>query len=184
MRQKVKERRRQERAIEYRVSKIFTLRSSGLTFRDIASQVGITRQRVHQLYIRNGGIPFEREIRPGQKRCSHCKQWLPITNFYQNKSVDDGLSNQCRACDDCKSRNYQTVHREKVREIAKRSYLKHKDRAAARALAHDAFPVSQPCRVCGKPGERHHEDYATPLDITWLCRKHHAARERERRNLN
>ena len=38
----------------------------------------------------------------------------------------------------------------------------------------------QPCIICGKfPAEGHHHDYWKPLDVIWLCRKHHAALHRE-----
>ena len=34
-----------------------------------------------------------------------------------------------------------------------------------------------PCEECWTyPSEAHHEDYAKPLDVIWLCRKHHAVR--------
>lgn len=34
--------------------------------------------------------------------------------------------------------------------------------------------VRQPCEVCGKRDSvAHHDDYAQPLDIRWLCRSHH-----------
>lgn len=29
------------------------------------------------------------------------------------------------------------------------------------------------CRVCGEPAEMHHPDYARPLEVVWLCRRHH-----------
>jgi hypothetical protein len=33
----------------------------------------------------------------------------------------------------------------------------------------------QPCEVCGEPkADAHHDDYSKPLDVRWLCRKHHA----------
>ncbi len=29
------------------------------------------------------------------------------------------------------------------------------------------------CKTCGNPAEMHHEDYSKPLEVEWLCEKHH-----------
>jgi hypothetical protein len=34
--------------------------------------------------------------------------------------------------------------------------------------------VRQPCEVCGADAQAHHDDYSRPLDVRWLCTKHHA----------
>jgi hypothetical protein len=32
----------------------------------------------------------------------------------------------------------------------------------------------KPCEVCGDPKtDAHHPDYSRPLDVQWLCRRHH-----------
>jgi hypothetical protein len=33
-----------------------------------------------------------------------------------------------------------------------------------------------PCCICGNKAQAHHEDYSKPLDIIWLCPKHHGER--------
>jgi hypothetical protein len=34
--------------------------------------------------------------------------------------------------------------------------------------------IKTPCQVCGElKVEGHHPDYSRPLDVVWLCRKHH-----------
>jgi hypothetical protein len=30
------------------------------------------------------------------------------------------------------------------------------------------------CEVCGKKAHAHHDDYAKPLDVRWLCALHHS----------
>jgi hypothetical protein len=50
-------------------------------------------------------------------------------------------------------------------------------RAANQAVSNavrDGRLVRQPCEVCGaEKAEAHHDDYSKPLDVRWLCRKHH-----------
>lgn len=45
--------------------------------------------------------------------------------------------------------------------------------AVKRAVA-DGVIVKQPCIVCGDcKSEAHHSDYSKPLDVDWLCKRHH-----------
>jgi hypothetical protein len=45
-----------------------------------------------------------------------------------------------------------------------------------RAVAHGEI-IRQPCEICGSSEmiEAHHEDYSKPLDVVWLCKRHHLA---------
>jgi hypothetical protein len=42
--------------------------------------------------------------------------------------------------------------------------------------------IPKPCEVCGlEKSEAHHENYSKPLEINWLCKKHHAEADKRRR---
>jgi hypothetical protein len=44
--------------------------------------------------------------------------------------------------------------------------------------------VRQPCEVCGEPKTHaHHDDYSKPLDVRWLCPKHHREHHRNSKKL-
>jgi hypothetical protein len=35
------------------------------------------------------------------------------------------------------------------------------------------------CEVCGAKAQAHHDDYSKPLDVKWLCQRHHRDRHRQ-----
>jgi hypothetical protein len=53
--------------------------------------------------------------------------------------------------------------------------LKHKVRSLTRSYIKAGFLAKEPCEICGtnKKVEAHHDDYTKPMDIRWLCKKHH-----------
>lgn len=64
---------------------------------------------------------------------------------------------------------------EKYREFDRqRDPLKKAARAKIRHLISDGRLIRMPCEVCGEiKSQAHHEDYSRPLDVKWLCQKHH-----------
>jgi hypothetical protein len=62
---------------------------------------------------------------------------------------------------------------------AKRRFI---ERNPAKRAAHvlvgnalrDGRLTRQPCECCGAWAQAHHDDYGKPLDVRWLCPKHHA----------
>ena len=89
--------------------------------------------------------------------------------------------------------NYRTKNHTAIKERDnKRSYLKEKNalnkypqKFKARSLTKYAIKTGllkrMPCVVCNNIFKihAHHEDYSKPLEVVWLCVKHHAQRHRK-----
>lgn len=65
-------------------------------------------------------------------------------------------------------------------ERAHRHRDKYPERYMCRQITRNAIRrgalVRKPCEVCSRDKvEGHHDDYSLPLDIRWLCKKHHMA---------
>jgi hypothetical protein len=124
------------------------------------------------------------------KQCFKCDAVLPITNFYRHPMMGDGHLGKCKACaryDVRQNRKARLAHyteydRQRSKDPARiraiRMTRTTKKRRASIAV-HNAVKRGKmtklPCEVCGNPkSEAHHPDYDKPLDVMWLCRKHHA----------
>ena len=110
-----------------------------------------------------------------QKTCFKCNETKPITGFYVHPAMGDGRLNKCKECTRKDVRENYMANIEKYREYdRKRGYRpgpRHKvaARMATRSLER------KPCEVCGETKvEAHHDDYTKPLEVRWLCKRHHA----------
>lgn len=109
------------------------------------------------------------------KRCFKCQEFKLLTEFYVHPQMGDGRLNKCKECTrkDVRANYAANIehYREYDRERGYRPGPQHKvvARMATRSL------VKKPCEVCGAERvEAHHDDYLKPLDVRWLCKKHHA----------
>lgn len=84
-------------------------------------------------------------------------------------------------------RRYRERHPDRVKQNqanqdAKRFYADQELRArriAQKAKAYGRL-VPEPCLFCDDPKvEMHYHDYSKPLEVTWLCPRHHAIAHRE-----
>jgi len=93
------------------------------------------------------------------------------------------------------SQTCQRASQAKKNAEAMRKGISRKDRTQAWKLsvsaqvhaAHDAVEtaiangtlIRHPCEICGSTRvDAHHDDYGKPLQVRWLCRKHHLEHHR------
>lgn len=58
-------------------------------------------------------------------------------------------------------------------------HLRIRARAEFNKAKREGRITPRPCEVCGVASAMgHHEDYAEPLSVRWLCHRHHSSRHR------
>ena len=76
------------------------------------------------------------------------------------------------------------VYLQKARTYYKKNPDKYQIYAAVKEAKKTGVLIPQPCEVCGTNDniDAHHDDYSKPLEVRWLCKKHHSALHMERRD--
>lgn len=129
-----------------------------------------------------------------EKTCFKCGIMKPLDEFYTHAMMADGHLNKCKSCtkrDVRLHRSNSDSVREYDRQRAKLSHRRENSRKIterwnknnplgyrARYLTNNAVRDGrlkrQPCEVCGSEKvHAHHRDYSKPLDVIWLCARHH-----------
>lgn len=134
-------------------------------------------------------------VSPTRKTCSRCGANLPISAFVRDRGRKCGYRCACKFCEQRAIRQRREINPERNRLQVKRSNSKFPERAVNRILRweknnpHKQYAKMQvryevnagrikpePCCVCGfSKGNAHHVDYRKPLQLMWLCQKHHRA---------
>ena len=129
------------------------------------------------------------------KQCTKCGDRKPIDDYYAHPLGKDGKMSACKTCHraavivnrsakreqyaEYERRRFQDVGRKaRVHEYVRAHNKRHPDRSKARTAVGNAVRdgriIRSACEVCGSPkSQAHHADYSKPLDVRWLCFKHH-----------
>jgi len=134
-------------------------------------------------------------IKNMKTRCSLCKKIKPATleYFKRDKAKNNGLSSWCRECTRARDRIYSRKYREEnpewkkdnnrkntglVKRLVAEYCEKYPERVKALSIFHRALYSGKikrgECEICGSEKvDGHHQDYSKPLEVVWLCHRHH-----------
>ena len=109
------------------------------------------------------------------KKCPKCQRDLPVSEFHKSVWRKDGLYSYCRDCNTIRMRLFRKTHRQLINENGRKSRIKYPERQRCRSKANYFIKGNELCSIkgCNRLGEKHHPDYNNPLQIIWLCRRHH-----------
>lgn len=132
-----------------------------------------------------------------KRKCYSCKIEKDLTAFPISRSRHYGRDYKCKDCKNAyyriKDKSPERIERskayhqsEKGRKVQnareRRDYHLNKHKYTAKRLV-EKHLERQPCKVCGDTRSMgHHPDYAKPLDVMWLCHKHHSEEHRKIRD--
>lgn len=128
----------------------------------------------------------QKVVPPKERECKICKEVKDIEEF--PSQIKGGWKYYRYRCKTCMGRRLMDYW--KKRDWGREAYLrgrverakrakekfphKYRARLTARMAISKGTLMRLPCEVCG--GEKvhaHHDDYSKPLDVRWLCAKHH-----------
>lgn len=166
---------------------IVELARSGRPFKEIAAQVGISTSHVCTIAKRAG---LSRRIvgvsictvddcqRPyaSNGMCSMHYQRLKKTGSLELAPRPDFDPNSYRKA-------WRAENPGKVRQYTKKYRANNPEKRRAHrkveVAVRDGRITKEPCTVCGNTkSQGHHDDYSKPLEVIWLCAKHHKERHR------
>lgn len=130
-----------------------------------------------------------------EKTCKRCGAMKPLIDFRTHAEMKSGYLNVCLVCESKAAAARYRKNVEHAREVGKRYQASEAGRAARerkyernkREVMHklrarrtvnnhilNGRICRQPCEICGETKtDAHHDDYTKPLDVRWLCRRHH-----------
>ena len=130
------------------------------------------------------------------KKCGACGEVKPSPEFHKRAASVDGLSARCKKCQreydvarrDCPKRKahrdsnrHRWAHKQTEYNSAwrKRNPEKYAAHVALNNAVRDGKITKGVCAECGTADvEAHHDDYTKPLEVRWLCAKHHGVTRR------
>lgn len=111
-----------------------------------------SRLYLWKCHVQQWGMP-----RPVRSGICKCGKPSAASKFY------------CLAC----HAEYMRLHRPKHSALTPEQRARANARSYANTYLKRGKIQRKPCEVCGAKAQMHHHDYSKPLDVRWLCRKHH-----------
>lgn len=133
------------------------------------------------------------------KHCTKCNLEKQNSEFQSRSASKDGLTARCKSClkeyDDSRLRDPKRMKARRDYQKTKKGKISHKKatkkwveknliKRAVHIMTGNAIRsgilIKGSCEVCGSQKvNAHHDDYAKPMNVRWLCDIHHSEWHKE-----
>ena len=129
---------------------------------------------------------------PTSKACTKCKVVKELELYPKDKDCTDGHGSWCKSCCYKSGQIWCKKNKDRWNELHRKKQIKYRLKYPEKVTAHSKVSnaVSSgrlarlACEVCGNfLSEAHHPDYYKPLEVVWLCIKHHRLADKEKLTL-
>lgn len=115
------------------------------------------------------------------KTCFKCGETKGLSEFYRHPNASQGCLNKCKECTKIDVRANRAKRIEYYREYdrGRGNRQRNPNKTRAQNMVNNAVRDGRlhkgPCEICGSVYRihGHHDDYAKPLNVRWLCAAHH-----------
>lgn len=110
-------------------------------------------------------------------KCYYCKNKFKRENVYLYSKARNEFV--CRECNTKRCKEYRNTKggKKSISEAVAKYNKKNKDKTSCWSKIKwgkkKGIVKEQVCCVCGEKAVAHHPDYSKPLEVIWLCHKHH-----------
>lgn len=127
--------------------------------------------------------PTQAQLKKGYWVCKPCRKAQNLENRAKRRAEGKSVSGTRMPSEYHREyeQTYKTIPSVKARKARNaKKYregelrYRHEARWKVASAIQSGALIRQPCQVCGETKvDAHHEDYSKPLNVWWLCRKHH-----------
>lgn len=124
------------------------------------------------------------------KHCNACDTTKDDSEFHKRKASRDGLAARCKSCqkeydkarlrdpkrmkmrrDYQKTERGRAAHNRATKKWVEKNTIKRAVHIITGNAIRDGLLIKQDCEKCGCSSQiqAHHDDYAKPLEVRWLC---------------
>lgn len=126
------------------------------------------RKRDNEWRLRTGRTKAHRT---GKCRCGN--ERAPYSNCYCSQCASQWRKKYLQDHPDEKAKVYKQANERRFKSFDE--FIKYVARYTVNNAIKSGFLSKKGCEICNEiEVEAHHDDYTAPLEVRWLCKKHHA----------